>query len=389
MNIDSIRLQLLSVINSADDIDEAYSMQNYVSKFWNIFEQCTPDDAYQQAINLIHFCVSNDCAMPKNVRVFSDLIHQIIHSSTTFNVAQQLSTLIPSTGTFGELLTISTTSSDLKWTLLFGLINDQIKQIMIRLIKNDYQALLDLHLIYFKQHQSISIQRSMLEAFKNANHLWNTLDSKQKSDLLSPLFVDNIDLVQIIQGVSEKKQAELNHLILVTNIILKRFNISQSLLNQIENIFKRTTSYDISTALGTYFNMSYQQRESLAYKIYQFKTSLVDYSNKNRSIEKFNIEPYCDIIRQLVPLSSDQWNSAKKAIAMLGQLLCDADNKNTIVAVTVGQSLHLLNVLNPDKNWSSIKGSYVQICSTPTWETISRIVSVSSKRTDCRTLFFK
>ncbi|CAF4310596.1 unnamed protein product, partial [Rotaria sp. Silwood2] len=375
MNIDSIRLQLLSVINSADDIDEAYSMQNYVSKFWNIFEQCTPDDAYQQAINLIHFCVSNDCAMPKNVRVFSDLIHQIIHSSTTFNVAQQLSTLIPSTGTFGELLTISTTSSDLKWTLLFGLINDQIKQIMIRLIKNDYQALLDLHLIYFKQHQSISIQRSMLEAFKNANHLWNTLDSKQKSDLLSPLFVDNIDLVQIIQGVSEKKQAELNHLILVTNIILKRFNISQSLLNQIENIFKRTTSYDISTALGTYFNMSYQQRESLAYKIYLFKTSLVDYGNKNRSIEKLNIEPYCDIIRQLVPLSSDQWNSAKKAIAMLGQLLCDADNKNTIVAVTVGQSLHLLNVLNPDKNWSSIKGSYVQICSTPTWETISDFIN--------------
>jgi len=121
-NTDSIRLQLLSVIKSNESIDEDFAMQNYVSKFSNIFEHCSSDDAYQQAINLIHSYVSNDCAMPEYVRTFSNLIHQTVNSSTTFDIAQKLSTLIPSSSTFRELLTGSITSFDLKWILLFGLL---------------------------------------------------------------------------------------------------------------------------------------------------------------------------------------------------------------------------------------------------------------------------
>ena len=40
-NHETIRLQLYAVINTCADIDEAYVMQSYISKFWNIYERST------------------------------------------------------------------------------------------------------------------------------------------------------------------------------------------------------------------------------------------------------------------------------------------------------------------------------------------------------------
>ena len=316
-NIDSIRLQLMSVINSTESIDEGYAMQEYVSKFWNIFESSSSDNAYQQAIDLIHTCVSHDCAMPEHARTFTNSIHQLVHSSLTSDMVQKLANLIPSTGTFREVLTGSLTSSDLKWTLLFGLISDQIKQIMIRLIKKDYEALIDLHLISCEQNHSFLIQRSMLNAFKNRDRLWNELNSTEKSHLLSPLFIDNSDLFQIIQRISDKDNATLKDLLSITRVILKRSNLSENTLNQIENIFQNNTQYSISTALRTHINMSYTDCESLAHEICSLKKLTIGYPYRNPPIVRSIVESYYKILHKLVTLTSDQWKLAGNAILQL------------------------------------------------------------------------
>lgn len=120
------------MINSAEDIDDAYAMQSYVDKFADTYENCPSDQAHRGAIDFVHRCISHDPAMPQAVRVFSTWISKAIHSLVPEDTAQELCTLIRPTGTFDELLSASTTLFDLRWTLLFGLLHADVKQTLIK-----------------------------------------------------------------------------------------------------------------------------------------------------------------------------------------------------------------------------------------------------------------
>ncbi|CAF5123550.1 unnamed protein product, partial [Rotaria sp. Silwood1] len=124
-NNDVVRLQLFSVINSAANADEAYTMQLYVTKFCDIYEQSSPENASQQAIKFIYQCIANDSAMAEEVRIFSKFIRDAIYSSTKFNINEELKKHIPSTNTFSELLTMMNDSFSVKWTILFELFSSR------------------------------------------------------------------------------------------------------------------------------------------------------------------------------------------------------------------------------------------------------------------------
>ena len=377
-SINSIRLQLFAVINSAANIDEAYAMQSYVTKFWSVYEQCSPTEAYRGAIDFVHLCVTRDCAMPQEIRTCSSLIHTLIHSSVTAKTGQQLSNLIPSVGTLGELLSVSTDLFDLKWTLLFGLLNDHVKQIVIGLVQNDHQALLDLHRIYAQLHQPGSVQQAMLEAARSAHQPWNKFDSRQKSDLLTPILMKWTELVPIIQAISNKRHATLIDLLSITNVILSRLGVSSAFSTQLRELFETTTSTRISDKLWKFPGVFYVTGDSLANKIYRFRQPLV-YCSEYQAIKTSNIESYSDIVQQLVPLTQSQWSLARRAVKIIGCLLCDVGNKTVTVAKVITEVLRFLDLIQSNENWSSIQESYVQVCSTSTQKTTMEFV----KKTGC------
>ncbi|CAF4820506.1 unnamed protein product, partial [Rotaria sp. Silwood1] len=373
-NNESIRLQLFAVINSAANIDEAYAMQSYSAKLWNIYEKCSSDDAFRQAIEFVHQCISNDCAIPESIRIFTKFIHQIVQPSTTVDVAQHLLTVIPSKSSFGELMMISTNPSDLKLALLLAHFNDHVKEIMIKLIKNDWQALLDLHLMLIEQQNPISVQRSLLEAVKSMHTLWNSLNINIKSDLLESLFTDYTQFIPILKQASNKQRVQLNDLLTITEIIFKRFEPSQTFY-LIRNVFKEIYYYEISQALNSFSYLPHPPPNHLVSQILEFRRTLIG-DMRNPMIHTGNNETFCDILRQLVLVTASQWIFIKKSINVAYHLLCDIGDKHITLVSVIAQVLSLLDTLNPDKNWYSIRQSYMHLCSTPTWETILKFIDI-------------
>ena len=366
---ETIRLQLYAVINTCANTDEAYFMQSYISKFWDIYERSTFEDAYQQAIEFVHQSISNDCAMPKTIRTFTKFLYQIVCSSSMIGVAQQLSTLIPSTTSFGELITIYTDSLNLKWTLLFTHVNDHTKEMIIRLIENDWQALLDLHLTVIQQQKQFSFQQSLLEAVKHMHRLWTIIDSDIKSNILTSLFADYQPFASILWRISDRQAARLNDLLSVTEMIFKRFEPSQS-FHYIQNIFQETNYTGVHSALMAIPYLPKPLSRQLVFEIHQFRQLLTgEYRNPMISID--HIKLFCDILAQLLPT---QWASIRKATELAYRLLCDASEKHTTLTIVINQSLALLDVLQSDKNWYSIQELYKRLSSTPTWKKMSEFI---------------
>ncbi|UJR07196.1 hypothetical protein I4U23_011484 [Adineta vaga] len=367
-NYETIRLQLIGVNNSAANIDEAYTMQEYVEKFWNIYEECSIENVYAQTIEFIHQCISNDCNMPESIRSFTKFIHQIVQPSSTVSIEQQLLKLIPSTNTLIELIQSSTNLFDLKWTLLFTHINERTRAMLIRLVKTDWQALLDLHLMIVKQQNSYTIQRSLLEAVKNMHSLWNTMDMNVKSNIFTSLFDNFKEFLSILTSVLGKQRLQFSDLMQLTKQVVERYEPSQS-FKPIENFFVESKSYGISNALRNIPCLPKPPPQRLIVEIYNFQRTLTgDFRNSSIRIE--HIKPYCDILNQLLSLTASQWNSVKKVIESACLLLCDLHEKDKTVGHIFAQILLLLNVLNPERNWYSIRELYKQLYSTPTWETM-------------------
>ena len=371
-NHETIRLQLYAVINTCVDTDETYVMQSYISKFWDIYQRSTSSDAYQQVIEFVHQSISNDCAMPQSIRTFTKFLYQIVCSSSMISVTQHLLTLIPSTTSFGELITMYTDLANLKWTLLFTHVNNQIKEMIIRLIENDWQALLDLHLIVIRQQNKVSFQQSLLEAVKYMNSLWNTIDSNIKLNILMSLFADYPQFTSILRKISDKQPARLNDLMNVKEMIFTRFEPLQS-FHYIRNVFKETTYTNIHSALMAIPYLPKPLSSQLVFEIHKFRQMLTgDYNNPMISID--HIKLFCDILSQLVQLMPTQWTSVRKGTELAYRLLCDTSEKHTTLSIVIAQSLLLLDILQSDKNWYSIQELYKRLCSIPSWENMFKFV---------------
>ena len=243
------------------------------TNFGNTFENCSPDQAYQGAIDFVHHCISQDRTISQDVRTFITQIHKAIHSSLPSDTAQQLSKLIPSTGTLGELLSASTNLFELKWTLLFGLLHADFKrdpeqinpERSLSTARSSSGCTLTLH-------QRGSTQQSLLDAARGGHQLWNKFDSKRKSDLLTPLLTDWTELVTIIESISDKEQAVLSDLLSITNVILLRRGVPPEFPTQLREIFQAKTSYDIAYKLRAMPDVLHSSVDSLASQINQISS---------------------------------------------------------------------------------------------------------------------
>ena len=369
---ESVRLQLFSVINTASHIDEAYAMQSYMSKLWNVYEQCTNNDGYRQSIELVHQCISNDCAMPEALRTFTKFIHQAIQPLETTLIVQQLSALIPSTTVLGELIKSSAELLDFKSILLFLHIDDNIKEVMIRLVRNEWQALLDLFFIFLNRQQSTNvIHQSLLLAAKHMDTLWNSLDHIIKSNLLRSIFVDYQEIIPILLHVSHRERAKLEDLLKVTEIILLDVDPSQS-FTPIRDIFNKTYRYDISRPIRSFFEPNYSSCDNLVSQIYTFRVKLGH--DQNPIIHTGSHETFCDIMHQIITSTANQWTLAKKAMSLAYKLLCSIGESDVTLSEVIAQILQLLYTLNPNENWNSVKKLYTDLGLARTWDNAYKFI---------------
>ncbi|CAF3477078.1 unnamed protein product, partial [Rotaria sp. Silwood2] len=63
-----------------------------------------------------------------------------------------------------------------------------------------------------------------------------------------------------------------------------------------------------------------------------------------------------------------------ETIKIIWNILCAASKSQTTIGSIVIQILHLLHVLDEEKNWSSIKDSYYQHYMKPNWKTMLKFI---------------
>ncbi|CAF3836916.1 unnamed protein product [Rotaria sp. Silwood1] len=374
VNNNVVRLQLFSVINSAANVDEAYTMQLYASKFWDIYQDSSPENVSQQVIKFIYQCIANDSAMSEEVRVFSKFIRDAVRPSTTFNVQEELKKHIPSMNTFGELLTMMNNSFDLKWSILFRLFSDRVKAILVKLIKGDYQALLEIHLKLESKKENNTLQGSMLNLMHRAHDLWSTLNETDKFELFLSIFADYKLLYPSITSISFKNQARLCDIVAITTIIFKKIDESFD-FSPISDAFLKPDISDVRQALAKIFPTSPYQQEYVLSHMRAFRQSLQKYTSNDFMLSNGKVESYCSILNYIVSLTHNQKTFVNKSLTIIWNILCEASKSQTTIASIVNQILHLLHILNEQKNWSSIQESYYQHYTKPSWKTMLIFIS--------------
>ncbi|CAF1691999.1 unnamed protein product, partial [Rotaria sp. Silwood1] len=87
------------------------------------------------------------------------------------------------------------------------------------------------------------------------------------------------------------------------------------------------------------------------------------------------VESYCSILNYIVSLTHNQKTFVNKSLTIIWNILCEASKSQTTIASIVNQILHLLHILNEQKNWSSIQESYYQHYTKPSWKTMLIFIS--------------
>ena len=191
--------------------------------------------------------------------------------------------------------------------------------------------------------------------------------------------IDWADLVTIIETISDKKQVVLADFPLITNVILPRFAVSSESLRQLWEIFQATSFYQTENKLRAMQGVHSLSVYSLASQIDRFLQSSVSDGGR-KPVGRSNVESFSKILQQLVPLTPRQWSVARRAIEIIGGLLCDAVRSTVNVSTIVVEVLRFLGLVQPEKDWSSIQQSFAQLGSTPTWQITTDFV----KRIGCR-----
>ncbi|CAF2481316.1 unnamed protein product [Rotaria sp. Silwood2] len=384
---DTIGTQIFAGINSTDIMDEAYTMQCYANQFWALYTQCSVDDSHRQSIRFVYRCISEDPAISTDVRKFIEFIHDSLNAKTANDIIKQLSAIIPKDDAMSELLTIQIgLRNTVEWPLLFALVSDRVREIVIRLINEDFQALLDLNFNLIDQESSNFWKRAIMEMTKTAHNKWNVLTLNERTNCLVPFFTDYPDFVLIIVELSKQQQPQLNHLLSVTKIIFKRVDPSQDFYN-IESSFQARTQHEITDKLRIFSHL-WTIRSDLALSILQLRRSIINDSTDGR-IRSNQIDKFCEILGQLAKLDAHQWKKVQLSIISAWSLLCTVTENETRLSDVVDRILHLLHILDIDKQWSSVRDAYKQFCSRPSWTTAQHLTDVINADHEINNLFKK
>ncbi|CAF3120536.1 unnamed protein product [Rotaria sp. Silwood2] len=372
---DTIIIQLFSVINSTNLIDEAYTMQSYVNLFWKFYNQCPENESHRQAIHFVYQCINKDSTMSLDVIKFIEFIYQSLNFKTSTDIINQLSTILPNDDAMAELLTIKIDSNGkFRWPLLFLLISDSIRKIIIQLINEDYLVLLDIHMNLINQQQLSNIwKRTLFKMIKISNNFWNTLTLDNKKEYLETFLNHFPNLISIISEISNENLPELNHILSITKIILQYIDSSYDFHN-IELIFQEKTQYSIGKKLLIFPHLQ-TVRSNIASSIFWLKKSIIN-GLIDEQARSYQIAEYCDILEQLVQLDVNQWKLFQMILTSLWSLICIICKNDTKIFDIIDKILHFLHIIDIDKQWLLIRDAYKEYYLQPSWLTMLNLTNI-------------
>ncbi|CAF3213457.1 unnamed protein product [Rotaria socialis] len=370
----TINTHLFASINSTKNTDEVYAMQCYSKRFSKFYEKSSSDDSHRQSICFLRECISNDSVIPKHVLDFVEFMYEALNLKTVEAIIKHLYAIFPENDTISELLTIKIDSRGKhRWPLLFALISDNIRDIAIRLISEDYEELLNVHLRLINEQPSIFCGQAVLKTVKTRNNMWNLLTLNDKNTHLEPFFTNYPNFTSIFARLSNQKQPKISDVLLVTEIILKHFNQLQD-FNKIDTIFQAIEPSDIRQALNAFPSLR-DKRSDLASNIFQLKKSFSDNLTDERT--RYNqIDNFCTILQQLVILNDDQLKTVQSSIRSAWSLLCVVSKNDTRLSDVIDRALHLLYALDNKNEFALVRDAYKQFCSTPSWTAMQRLTNI-------------
>ncbi|CAF0973759.1 unnamed protein product [Adineta steineri] len=373
-NDESIALQLFSVVNSASDTNDAYVMQNYSNILWKIYKVSTVNDAHRQAICLVYQCVGKDPNMPKHVLNFVQFLSEALNAKTSTEIIKQLSSKMPKGDAVSELLTLPIDGEgSFRWPLLFVVVSDRVRDLVIKLIHEDYQTLLDVNINSIDAQPFNAWKRKIFQMTNIANQSWNTFSTQEKTNHLEPFFVDYPNFLPVITALMTKKSPILSDLMSITRIIFERVNPSQN-FEDIRYLFQATAQSDIIQRLNRFPRLC-STRFTLASTISQLTKSIVN-DSADRQKRSSHISKFCEIIAQIAPMTNDQWKTTQSCIVAAWSLHGTVTEADSRLNDVVEKSLELLHSLDVDKQWLFVKDAFIQFRNQPSWSTVHRFVHV-------------
>ncbi|CAF1185445.1 unnamed protein product [Didymodactylos carnosus] len=378
-----IKSQLFSVINSAENVDEAYAMQTYAFCVSNLYEQSNNINDCQQSLLLIDKMISQDSILNPILDLFSQYIHYLIQrkQEDTTHIEELISKLINKSNC--ELINlISNDNEQLTINLLFSFLPADIQQDIKQLMMGNCETLIKcLMKVINEQNPYYPSMTAIQHRLTN----WAKLDSSIKRSIISSLFNNNSKLLDILNNVN--KEEKFDQILDATVIIIEYFEQQQSSsaaisYQWIKDIFKKRFRHSISSALEGSKRISQQQIESLAWKIEGLYPTVGTHNYTSYDLTKYNMENYVDIIHKLISVKNEQWISIKQCLKNFWRLLCLMSEDHISTGLVFKQACLFQFDYLKNESWHKILAKYTALTIQLTWQELIDFIDIIDSFTD-------
>ncbi|CAF1360663.1 unnamed protein product [Adineta steineri] len=374
-----IKSQLFSVINSAENIDEAYVMQTYALLVSNLYESSNNITDYQQSLLLIDKMISQDSILNPILNLFSQYIHYLIYHKREgmTDIEKILFNLINKSNC--ELINLlSNDNEQLTINILFSFLSLDIQQDIKQLMLGNCETLIKCLMKIINRDNPyypsmIAIQHRLTN--------WKKLDSSIKQSITNSLFNKNSKLLNILNDINNP--AKFDQILDATIIIIEYFEQQRSnstaiSYRWIKDIFKKQFRGIISTALWDLRTIPAGQIDSLASQIERIYPRVGTYYNNyiTDNLTKYNMKDYVDIIHKLISVKNDQWISIKQCLESFWKLLCLMSEDHISTELVFKEGCLFQYQYLKDDLWHKVHEKYTSLTKQLTWKDLIDLIDI-------------
>ncbi|CAF1367770.1 unnamed protein product, partial [Rotaria sordida] len=364
---DFLRLQLLSIINSARDIDEQYTMQSYIMLISYIYEKFSiNDNACRQTFQLINQCIGKDPLIPKSMKIFIDYIREMTKNSINSNNIEQLiyKCISPQLDIYDLF---DPNQSNFKWSLRYEFFSQSIKNILSSLLAQDHQILIDCY-----QNTSLSSrEKVLLDIMKQADKKWSEFSVSDRARLFNELLFESFPMMSIFSNQSLEQQIQADKYFHALKIIFDHFNCSNE-FSSIDELFKQTRENMINN-IEKRLNIDRMEACILATNTSNLKQKRLNSPTTSENDMDGITKDFLCIIEKFVSLEANQWRQIKSYLPFIWKLLWQDNQKTTSIA-DIAMTIMTFNrkVDFKNKYWTQLRYAYKQHRdSNRSWKTMN------------------
>ncbi|CAF1361600.1 unnamed protein product [Adineta steineri] len=374
-----IKSQLFSVINSAENVDEAYTMQTYALLATELYKASTDRTNCQQSLVLIDKMIGQDSVLNPILNLFSQYIHYLTyHKQEDINEVKKILLKLINKSNCELINLLCNDNEQLTINILFTFLSFDIQQDIKQLMLSNCETLIKCLMTIINRENPY--YPAMIAIQHRLTH-WKKLDLSIKQSIINSLFNNNSKLLNILNNINN--QAKFDQILDTTIIIIEYFEQQQSnstaiSYRWIKDIFNKRFRGSISTALRDLRTIPAGQIDSLAFQIEHIYPRVGTYNNNSitDNLTKYNMKDYLDIIHKLISIKSDQWISIKQCLESFWKLLCFMSEDNISTELIFKEGCLFQSQYLKDDLWHKIHGKYTSLTKQLTWKELIDFIDI-------------